>query len=124
MPYLDGFVAAAPSARKEDYIAYAQKFWPIMKDHGALAMWECWGDDVPEGELTSFPMAVKAQEGEVVVFAWTLWPDKDTRQSAWEKLESDPRMAEMHEMPFDGKRMIFGGFSTVLTLGDMSGGAA
>lgn len=122
MHYIDGFVAAVPRTGKDAYVAYARKFWPIIQEYGAIAMWECWGDDVPEGKVTSFPMAVKATAEETVVFSWTAWPDKATREAGWKKMMDDPRMAEMQEMPFDGKRMIFGGFAPALIEGAMPGG--
>lgn len=122
MVYVDGFVAAAPTDGKAAYMAYSAKFWPIFQEFGALAMWECWGDDVPQGEVTSFPMAVKAQEGETVAFSWTVWPDKQTRDAGWQKMMEDPRMADMQDMPFDGKRMIYGGFTPALMKGKMPTG--
>ncbi|KCZ55397.1 hypothetical protein HY29_12740 [Hyphomonas beringensis] len=85
----------------------------MFKEVGALSVVECWGVDVPEGKLTSMPMAVKLEEGETVVLSWISWPSKEARDAAWEKLMADERMAGM-EMPFDGSRMIFGGFDVVL----------
>ena len=121
MAYVDGFVAAVPTDRREAYRAHAAVAWPLFEKLGASAMWECWGDDVPEGELTSFRMAVKAEEGETVVFSWTLWPDKATRDAAWGQMMSDPAFAEaMGEMPFDGKRMIYGGFAPLATFGALA----
>ena len=73
---------------------------------------ETWGEDVPDGKVTSFPMAVKLEEGESVVFSWLVWPDKATADSAWQKMMEDPRMKDM-DMPFDGKRMMWGGFNTI-----------
>ncbi|MCG2842497.1 DUF1428 domain-containing protein [Sandaracinobacter sp. RS1-74] len=113
MTYVDGFVAAVPTANKEAYRKHAADSVPVFKGYGALAMVENWGVDVPDGEVTSLPMAVKRKEDETVVFSWVIWPDKETRDKAWEKLMSDPAMTNM-EMPFDGKRMIFGGFETIL----------
>lgn len=115
MSYFDGFLAAVSNDRKDDYIAHAEHFWRIFEKMGALSTVECWGDDVPEGELTSFPMAVKRAEGETVVFSWIEWPDKATRDAAWEKMRSDAEFAEMgsSDMPFDGKRMIYGGFEPI-----------
>ena len=120
MAYIDGFLAAVPNGNKEKYRSFAEKAWPIFKELGAVAMWECWGNDVPEGELTSFPMAVQAKEDETVVFSWTAWPDKETRDAGWEKMMSDPKIGEaMGEMPMDGKRMIYGGFSPLMIRGSM-----
>ncbi|MEM1361056.1 MAG: DUF1428 domain-containing protein [Pseudomonadota bacterium] len=112
MAYIDGFVAAVEVAKKEAYITHAQEAWAIMQEYGAIAVAECWGDDVPDGELTSFPLAVKAEEGEVVVFSWVTWPDKTARDEGWAKLMTDDRM-NAASMPFDGKRMIYGGFELV-----------
>jgi uncharacterized protein YbaA (DUF1428 family) len=114
MPYFDGFVAAVPTARKDAYKAYAEACWEIFKDHGAVSMIETWGDDVPKGELTSFPLAVKLEEGESVVFSWIEWPDKATRDAGGKAIETDARLAAMGAMPFDGKRLIFGGFTQLV----------
>ncbi len=114
MTYVSGTVAAVPKAQKDAYIAFARKTWPLFRDYGALSMMENWGDEVPDGKLTSFPMAVKLEEGEVVIFSWILWPDKASSDACWGAMESDARWGELGEMPFDGKRMIFGGFKTIL----------
>ena len=120
MSYIDGFVAAVPSDNKEAYRAYAEKIWPIFQGLGAVAMWDCWGDDVPDGEVTSLLMAVHANEDESVVFAWTVWPDKKTRDAGWAKMAEDTQLqADMDGMPFDGKRMIFGGFAPLTVCGTM-----
>ncbi len=113
MNYLDGFVAAVPMANKEAFLKHAQEAAVVFKEYGALNVVESWGDDVPEGKLTSFPMAVKREEGETVVFSWIQWPSKAARDSAWEKIMADPRM-QNSQMPFDGKRMIFGGFQIIM----------
>jgi uncharacterized protein YbaA (DUF1428 family) len=109
MSYVDGFVIPVPTARKDDYIALSRKIWPMFKEYGAERLVECWGDDVPKGKLTDFHMAVKAEPTETIVFSWITWPSKAVRDAANEKMRSDPRM-KMDGMPFDGKRMIFGGF--------------
>jgi uncharacterized protein YbaA (DUF1428 family) len=115
MNYLDGFVAAVPVANQAAYLKHAQDAAVVFKEYGALSVVESWGDDVPDGKLTSFPMAVKREEGEVVVFSWIEWPSKAARDSAWEKISADPRMDPAHNpMPFDGKRMIYGGFQIVM----------
>jgi uncharacterized protein YbaA (DUF1428 family) len=115
MTYVDGFVAAVPTAGRETYRAYAEKMAAIFREYGALQVVECWGDDVPEGKLTSFPMAVKAGADETVVFSWVLWADKPTRDAAWPRLTSDPRMGSGADpMPFDGQRMIYGGFQMIV----------
>ncbi|WP_156679960.1 DUF1428 domain-containing protein [Sphingomonas profundi] len=113
MNYVDGFVLAVPAAKKEAYIAHAQAALPMFKSYGVLRMVECWGDDVPEGKITDFRMAVKAEEGEVVLFSWLEWPSKEVRDAGVKKMMDDPAMRDM-EMPFDGKRMIFGGFQPIL----------
>lgn len=112
MEYIDGFVAAVPTANKEVYIQHAKEAAEIFKEYGATRLIECWGDDVPDGKVTSFPMAVKCQEDETVVFSWAVWPDKATRDKGMQGLMADERLAQ--EMPFDGSRMIFGGFQMIV----------
>ena len=114
MDYIDGYLVAVPEEKKNDYIAAAMALSPLFKEYGAKSVTECWGDDVPDGKLTSFPMAVKAEPGEVVVFSWIRWPSKEVRDEAWPMIEKDPRMSEMDHTIFDGKRMIFGGFQIVV----------
>ena len=115
--YIDGFVVPVPTGRKADYLKLAQKMWPLFKEFGALRMTECWGNDVPKGKVTDFYGAVKAEDGETVVFSWIVWPDKATRDAGGKKMMEDPRMKAVgEEMPFDGKRMIFGGFEQSLDL--------
>ena len=117
MAYIDGFVIAVPTANKQNFIAYAKDTDSVFVEHGAIRVLECWGDDVPEGKLTDFRRAVQAKDDETVVFSWVEWPDKATRDVAMKKIMDDPRMSpENHPMPFDGKRLIFGGFSPVITL--------
>lgn len=112
MTYVDGFVAAVPEARKQDYIEHAARAAGMFREFGALRVTECWGDDVPEGELTSFPLAVRRAPDEVVVFSWIEWPSRAVRDAAWARVMADPRMAD-RPMPFDGRRMIYGGFRMV-----------
>jgi len=112
MNYVDGFVAAVPTAQKEVYQRHCQAMGKVFKDHGALSVVDCWGDDVPEGKLTSFPMAVKCEPGETVAFGWIVWPSREKRDDAWKTVMDDPRMKDQ-TMPFDGKRMIYGGFQTI-----------
>ncbi|MEM1138744.1 MAG: DUF1428 domain-containing protein [Pseudomonadota bacterium] len=116
MSYVDGFVAAVPKANREAYLAFAELALPIFLEHGAVSATECWGDDVPKGEVTSFPKAVDLKDDETVVFSWIVWPDKATRERGMEAVMADPRLADK-DMPFDGKRMIYGGFTTLLTVG-------
>ena len=111
--YVDGFVVAVPTASKEIYRAFCQKMNALFKEYGALEVVDCWGDDVPPGKLTSFPLAVKAAADETVCFGWTTWPSREARQVAWQQIESDPRMQEAGNPPFDGKRMIYGGFEKI-----------
>lgn len=115
MTYVDGFLAAVPTANKEKFIQHAKDAAVVFKRHGALKTVETWGDDVPDGEVTSFPMAVKCKADETVVFSWVLWPDKASRDAGWEKIMGDPDMQpDKNPMPFDGQRLIFGGFEMVL----------
>ncbi len=86
---------------------------PIFKEHGAQSVVECWADDVPRGQHTDFFMAVKCTEDETVVFSWIIWPDKATRDAGQAKVIADPRMPA--DVPFDGKRLIFGGFEAIVT---------
>ena len=115
MSYVDGFVAAVPTANKDAYIAHAREASVVFKAHGALRVVECWGDDVPEGTLTSFPMAVQRAPEETVVFSWVLWPSKEIRDLGMKKVMDDPRLQPEHNpMPFDGARLIYGGFEVVV----------
>ena len=117
MPYVDGFVLAVPKANLEAYQALARKAGSIWKEHGALAYVECLGDDVPYGELTSFPRAVQATEDEIVGFAWIVYESRAQRDAVIAKVMADPRLKDsMSNMPFDTKRMIYGGFETFLQL--------
>ena len=115
MAYVDGFVAAVPTAKKDAYLKHAEDAAVVFKDHGALQVVECWGEDVPEGEVTSFPRAVKCKEDETVVFSWALWPSREARDAGMEKIMEDPRIQpDANPMPFDGRRLIFGGFEVLL----------
>lgn len=116
MSYVSGFLQAVPEANREAYRKSAAAAWEMFREHGCLALHENWGVDVPDGEVTSFPMAVKKQPDEVVVFSWMVWPDRATADRAWEAMMSDPRMALM-EMPFDTKRMMWGGFEPLFEAG-------
>ena len=115
MNYVDGYVLAVPTKNKADYKIGAEKFAIVFKEYGALSIIECWGDDVPAGKLTSFPMAVQCQPDETVVFSWINWPSRQVRDTASKKVMADPRMQALeNSMPFDGKRMIYGGFQMIL----------
>ena len=115
MNYVDGFVLAVPTKNKAAYKIGAEKFAIVFKEYGALSIIECWGDDVPAGKLTSFPMAVKCLPEETVVFSWITWPSRQLRDEANKKVMADPRMKALeNSMPFDGKRMIYGGFQMIL----------
>lgn len=114
--YVDGMAVPVASENKQAFIAAGEALGPLFKEYGALSVVDCWGDDVPEGEHTSFPMAVKLGAGEVVCFSWISWPSKAVRDEAWAKLMDDPRMIEGRDMPYDGKRMIIGGFTTVVNV--------
>ena len=114
MGYIDGFLVAVTTAKRDVYLKHAREAAAIFKEHGALKVVESWGDDIPDGKLTSFPMAVKKQEDETVVFSWILWADKAARTAGMGKAMADPRLQAMTDMPFDGKRMIFGGFEVIL----------
>ena len=114
MGYVDGFLLAVKSDQRAAYKAYAEKAVPIFKSHGALGVVECWGDDVPDGKITSFPMAVKKEADETVVLGWVSWPSKAVRDANLQALRDDPRFAELGDMPFDGMRMMYGGFEVIL----------
>ena len=115
MNYVDGFVTPVPSANKEAYLAHAKTFAQKLKDAGALGVTECWGDDVPEGKVTSFGLAVKRESTETVVFSWITWPSRAVRDAAWAKLMADPAMAPgATPIPYDGKRLIYGGFQVIM----------
>lgn len=112
MPYIEGFVAAVPNARKDDYFKQAKEAAAIFKRLGATRYVECWGDDIPRGVLTDFYKATQAKDDETPIFSWVEYPDKATRDTANAKMREDPAMTSM-EMPFDGKRMFWGGFTQI-----------
>lgn len=119
MAFIDGFMAAVPAENRDAYIAHARKAWPIFAKYGAVAMRECWGEDVADGEVTSMSRAVGLQPGEVVVFSWIDWPDRAARDSCWAAMETDPdwaAMGDMKDAPFDASRMIYGGFIPIVRL--------
>jgi len=114
--YVDGFIAPVPNAKREEYRAMAEKAAAVFMDHGAVRDLEAWGVDVPYGEVTSFPRSVEAEDGESVVFSFVEWPDEQARNEGWAKLMEDERMKDM-QMPFDGKRMFYGGFKPIVAKG-------
>jgi len=115
MTYVDGFVVAVLTANRETYRKYAELAAAVFKENGALNVVECWGDDVPEGKLTSFPMAVKRKDDETVVFSWVTWPSRQARDEGMKAVMADPRLqGDTDAMPFDGKRMIYGGFEVIV----------
>jgi uncharacterized protein YbaA (DUF1428 family) len=113
MKYIDGFVAAVPSKKQKEYLDHARLAAVVFKEFGALNVVETWGDDVPDGKLTSFPMAVQRKPDETVVFSWITWPSRAKRDEGMKKFMEDPRVKDM-KMPFDGQRMIYGGFEVIL----------
>jgi uncharacterized protein YbaA (DUF1428 family) len=121
MAYVDGFVIAVPTANKQKFIDHAKLGDSVFIDLGATRVIECWGDDVSDGKLTDFRKAVQARDDETVVLSWIEWPDKETRDAGMKKMMSDDfkdeRMdPERNPMPFDGKRLIFGGFAPLVEL--------
>src|SRR5215210_8981139 len=116
MNYVDGFVVPVPTANRDTYRRVAEAASTVFKENGALSVTECWGDDVPEGKLTSFPMAVQRKDDETVIFSWITWPSRQARDEGMKKVMADPRLQpETNPMPFDGKRMIYGGFEVIVS---------
>ena len=121
MSYIDGFVLAVPTANKQRFAEFAADIDPVFIELGAVRVLECWADDVPDGKVTDFRRAVQATDDETVVFSWIEWPDKAARDAGMarflEIMEDDPRMdAEKNPPPFDGMRMIFGGFAPIVDI--------
>ena len=112
MAYVDGYVAAVPAANKQDYVKHAREAAELLREWGATRIVENWGNDVPAGQQTDFMRAVQAKPDEIIVFSWVEYPDKATRDAAGQKMMTDPRMQAM-TMPFDGARLIYGGFETL-----------
>lgn len=113
MSYIDGMIAAVPTASKDAYLAHARATSAVFKAHGAVKCVDAWGDDVPDGQVTDFRRAVQATPDETIVFSWITWPDKAARDAGWAAVMQDERMQKL-EMPFDGKRMVYGGFAPLL----------
>ena len=114
MSYVSGVVIAVPAANKAAYAKHAAAAAPLFKEFGATRLVETWADDVPDGKVTDFKGAVKAKPDEVVVFSWMEFPSREVHGEAMGKMMSDPRMHELGDLPFDGKRMIFGGFDPMV----------
>lgn len=115
MAYVDGFVAAVPTVNREKFKKYAEDAARVFKEHGALNVVECWGEDVPDGAATSFPMAVHCKDDETVIFSWIVWPSRQARDDGMQKALADPRLQpDTNPVPFDGKRAIFGGFEMLV----------
>ncbi len=113
--YIDGFVISVPTANRSEFLDHAHRIDALFLEFGAVRVVESWGDDVPVGTTTDFRRAVAATADETIVFAWIEWPDKETRDAAQVRMQTDPRMMGT-PMPFDGKRMIYGGFEAVVEL--------
>ena len=114
MSYIDGFVIPVPTDKKAAYREMATKAAALFKEYGVIRIVETWGDDVPDGKVTDFRRAVQAAPGESIVFSWVEWPSKEARDAGNEKMKSDPRMKMTDDIPFDAKRMIYGGFEILL----------
>lgn len=114
--YVDGFVLPIPKANVEAYRQLSERCGHIWIDHGALQYWECAADDVPPGEVTSFPQAVQLKDDEIVFFSWIVYKSREDRDRINKAVMDDPRMKEMTKCPFDEKRMIFGGFRTAVEM--------
>lgn len=112
--YVDGFVAPVLPEKKDAYIAMATKAAGVFREHGAVRVVEAWCDDVPDGKVTDYRRAVQTAPEENVVYPWIEWPDKPTRDAGWAKVMADERMKPEGDMPFDGKRMFWGGFAPIL----------
>lgn len=117
MAYYTGSLAAVPSDKKQEYLEHLAAAWQLMRGYGAVRIVESWGVDVPRGKVNDLYGAVDARDDEAVVFAWLEWPDKQTADDAWQKMQTDPAMRQMPPPPFDGSRMIFGGFQPLLSQG-------
>lgn len=115
--YVSGFVIPVPKSKKEEYRALAEKAAAFFKEYGVVEIFENWEVNVPDGKVTDFRKAVQANADEAIVFSWMLWPDKATADAAEKKMLEDPRMEDLGPMPFDGKRMILGGFEPIFAMG-------
>jgi uncharacterized protein YbaA (DUF1428 family) len=125
MTYVDSFVLGVPTANRDAYLRHAREAAAVFHDHGALRVVELWGDDVPEGKRTDFRRAVALEPAETVVVGWIEWPSKAVRDAGWKAVMADPRMTPgRNPMPFDGQRMIYGGFAPLLDSRADAGAAA
>jgi uncharacterized protein YbaA (DUF1428 family) len=115
--YISGFVIPVHADKQEAYRKMAADAGPLFKEYGALEIVEAWEEDVRDGKHTDFRRAVEANANEKIVFSWIIWPDKETADAAEKKMQEDERMQPPDDMPFDGKRLIFGGFAPIYTLG-------
>jgi uncharacterized protein YbaA (DUF1428 family) len=115
MAYVYGFLAPVPKREKENYISYSAKAWALFQEYGAIGMQECWEEAVTDGETASFPKAVERQPGEAVVFSWLFWPDRETAEACMASFQTDDRWKVVMGAPFDGERMMFGGFETIFS---------
>ncbi|MGR3757612.1 MAG: DUF1428 domain-containing protein [Tranquillimonas sp.] len=122
MRYVMCYAAAVKTEERDAYSRAAAQAAQVFRDHGALRVVECWGDAVPEGKLTSFPRAVRAENDETVVLGWQEWPDREAQRRGVQAAMQDPRMADAGAMPFDGKRLIHAGFETLLDMQDATHG--
>ncbi|MDZ4313022.1 MAG: DUF1428 domain-containing protein [Cypionkella sp.] len=113
MSYVQGFIVAVPKANKQAYLDSARAVAPIFQEYGALRMVETWSETIADGKVTDFKRAVLATEDEAIAFSWIEWPDKQTSDAAEAKMQTDPRMKNMMDMPFDAKRMVWGGFDPI-----------
>lgn len=113
MSYVMVYAGAVPNSKKEEYLAHAARMAAVFKDHGAIRVVETWGASVPPGEVTSFPLAVQANEDETVVVGWQEWPDGEAQEAGFAAAMQDPRMGNMGDVPINGRTMIFAGFDVV-----------
>jgi uncharacterized protein YbaA (DUF1428 family) len=118
MSYIDGYLVPVSNGNRESYRAMAAKAAPLFLEHGAQRVVEAWGNDLPRGKTTDFFMAVKANDDENVVLSWVIWPSKEVRDKGWEAIMADERMKPEGDMPFDGKRMFWGGFEPLVDEGE------
>ena len=120
MTYVTGAIAPVPTDARDDYLNHVDQLWQLFQKHGALRMVDCWGVDLPKGKQTDFQGAVDMHDGESVTFSWIEWPDRATADACWANLPEDPAMQDLPAMPFDGSRMITGGFDPIFAGGQDS----